>query len=200
MEQEEDYIILFNGKEYYISNKYIFNKKTNQIFSLYWNKYLNPFLSNKCAQTYVSLNSTLFNYIKVIKWNQDPTIDRSKLTIVERVHKKCRICKREDVKFSSKKMLVCNNCIVNYKSKAIKEKILNDNYITVDKFLHKLKAKKWMATDIDLFELINVYELYFPNMQLGPPLTESGASKILLRIAKHHVKLKSQAIKEWIKD
>jgi ribosomal protein L37AE/L43A len=198
----EDYIILFNGKEYYINNKYLFNKETYQIYSVYWSKYLKPFFSSTigCGERYIAINSFQFNYKKLIEWNTDPTIDRTKLQLVGDVKKICRKCKRYDVKFPAKKITLCNDCIKTHPNTYQQKISTEENFMVADKFLHKLKAKKWMATDLDLFQLVDIYERYFPNMILGQPLNENYASKVLHRIVKHHNKLKSEAIKKYIRE
>ena len=198
----EDYLILFNGREYYINNRYTFNQDTHQVYSTYWNKYLVPFYNNpRSKNLYLSINSTLFNHKHIIKWNTDPTIDRSTLRTAGNVPKICRVCKKENVKFSGKKILICNDCVITYKSKTPSNKVITDteDFNIADKYLRKLKAKKWMATVLDLYELIDIYERYFPNMILGSPLTEEHASKILFRIVRHHNKLKVESVKKLLK-
>lgn len=196
-----DYLILFNGKEYYINKRYLFNKETDEIYSLYWKRNLSPFYSNDISkQKYVSLNSNTYNYEQIVKWNHED-IDRTKLKNCYEVKKICKKCKEEGKTYTSKKVVICNDCIMSMKSSVITKKLSNeDDFITADKFLHKLKAKKWMATPLDLYELIDIYERYYPNMMLGQPLTEEYATKILMRIVKHHKKLKSEAIKKYMKD
>ena len=57
----------------------------------------------------------------------------------------------------------CKVCFNNNnEDKFLIEKLKVNNFIDVETFLYKIKRQKWMASDADIFDLIDLYDRIYP--------------------------------------
>jgi len=174
---------------YHRIEEYIINPKTGSVYKKHTGKLMKTYNPNGKPYNYQYIKGQYYRPENLIKWANEYL--EGKIQPIEKSMfiRKCRKCGIQTDQFLTLKSRVCNTCLIR------KPKNLNEDYKTVDRFLYKLKAKNWQATYLDLFELINCFDIYYPNMVISTELDEDTSIKLLLRIIKKHKKVRAGLIK-----
>jgi len=176
----DDIFYKINGYGYDVDNSLIFNKKNGK--SLKWNKVVNNY--------YIRVKRLSFRKEDIINWNTT-YIDKDLVKEYKEIKKKCLKCELiKSVTDYKGKNRYCNKCLIEYKGKERRTYLYetDEDFRYVEDFLKLLKLKKWRATYLDLFKLIDCYDRYAPNGVLHY-LDEKRANKILQQIINKHYNL-----------
>ena len=184
-------IFKFNGYYLYDPTAVDINEK---IFSTLTDRYRKATYTKGCY--YYKLKERSYPLKRLDKWyNEWVDLGKPNLDFTYIETKLCVNCNKElPVNyFTSVKSKYCSDCILGY----INLVDFDDDYLVVDKFLKKMRAKKWMATTPDLFELVDAFDRYYPTKEMITTLNEDYAVRILRNVIKEHIKRKKDIIKKW---
>jgi hypothetical protein len=184
-------LILKKDDKYYASLEYSIDPKTYIVYKNSSGRIMKTYTPNGKQYEYQFIKGQYYRKDRIIQWVNDYLEGKIEIILNQNIDttRRCIKCYTTSQDFISNRGRICNKCLIKRK-----ENFLTDNYKIADKFLYKLKAKKWQATYLDLFELINIYDIYYPSLVIGQ-LNEDTANKLLLRIIKKHKKVRAGLIK-----
>ncbi len=188
-------LIVKKNNKYYKINKYLYNPEDQKIYFTntgFISKGRKTKMNNK-EYFYYFIDYKLYNLKDILIWNNLTDIKIEEEPLVEcLIKRKCNKCEQETFDFINIKSKTCIKCLID-NNKLKTTHMLREEYLIVDAFLYKLKAKNWMATVEDLFELINAFDLYFPNVWVAT-FDELGAGKLLVRLITKHKKIRKELL------
>lgn len=187
-----NYLIIKVEDEYLGHRDYLWDEESHNIFSVRKRNFVTK--SYVEGNYYVTIKKRMFSLKKLIKWNQEYYLenDIKDLKFIEDQTRRCTICtlyrKLFEFKDNGNICKICLNRNNLYKNKKAILRETDKDYREADDFLMKMKAKKWLATELDIFKLIDIYERYYPQATLGEGIDEDKAIKILEKIIRKHIR------------
>ena len=175
--------------EYFKYRDFLWDHQINSVFSIKKRNYMKNNVVNE--NLYVVIKKKMYSINKLIKWNNED-LCYDDIPFIEDRSRRCTICTlyRPIIKFKGNNR-ICNVCLTKNNVSKNKKLILretDENYREADDFLRKMKAKKWLANEFDIFKLIDIYERYYPQATIAEGLDEDKAIKILEKIIKKHIR------------
>jgi hypothetical protein len=178
------------GFEHTILSNYYYNINDRTLLNITTNSYLKPRrYSSGVISGYFILDRTI-----PLRYLEKLFIDKQ--TEKKEIKKQCINCDElYDLNHFTTK-ITCDFCLIDYLQKKRPESLENHTeYFKVRKFFLKMKAKKWMATTTDLFELIDIYDYYYPNLCIDV-FDEDNAGHILHKLIQKNYEERSLIINE----
>jgi hypothetical protein len=182
-------LIVKIDNQYFKYRDFLWDNEINSVFSIGKKNYMKN--ANINDNLYVVIKKKMYSINKLILWNNETTYNDN-IKFIEDESRRCSICTLyRNLTFYKGSSKICSICLTKnnvYKNKKFILRETDEDYREADDFLRKMKAKKWLANEFDIFKLIDIYERYYPQATIAEGLDEDKAIKILEKIIKKHIR------------